>query len=124
MRLTLLNLTDESLVLSYANRSALSLPFRPSTIAFPKSCSATLSLGGEKHDNLASVEISLSGTGGASWKSISVPEDCLWRIYLCKVAPKHRKLVVIPRRNLASFLSVPYQPTGFPQANCNPGDTR
>ncbi|KAJ6497237.1 PLC-like phosphodiesterase [Mycena vitilis] len=62
-------------------------------------------MGGEKHIDWAAVDITLSGTRGASWKPVSVPEDCLWRIYLCKVARKHRKLVVIPRRNLPSFLS-------------------
>ncbi|KAJ7853638.1 hypothetical protein B0H14DRAFT_780335 [Mycena olivaceomarginata] len=112
MYLTLLNLCEESLVLSYTKGSALhelvALPSRSSTITFPKSCSATLSLDGdgEKQIDDASVDITLSGTHGASWKPISVPEDCLWRIYLCKVARKHRKLVVIPRRSLPSFLSV------------------
>lgn len=89
MHLTLLNLTDDSLVLSYNNGSALhellALPSRPFTVTFPKSCSATLSLGGEKYIDWASVDIALSGTRGASWKPVSVPEDCLWRIYLCKV---------------------------------------
>ncbi|KAF7353720.1 PLCXc domain-containing protein [Mycena venus] len=108
-RLTLLNLTDESLVLSYGEGAAihdlLALPSRPHTVSFPKSCSATLSLGGEKHIDWASVDMTISGTRGRSCKSVAVPEDCLWRVYICKVAKKHRKLIVIPRRNLPSFLS-------------------
>ncbi|KAK7035808.1 PLCXc domain-containing protein [Favolaschia claudopus] len=109
MHLTLLNLCDESLVLSYNHGSAihqlLALPSRPSTAKFPKSCAVTISLGGEKHIDWASVNIKLSGTHRASYKPVTVPEDCLWRIYLCKTSRKHYKLIVIPRRSLPSFLS-------------------
>ncbi|KAF7294707.1 PLCXc domain-containing protein [Mycena indigotica] len=105
MRLTVLNLTDDSVVFSYGDgRELLALSSRPTTINTPKRCSAAIYLGREKHIDWATVNFQVSNTNG-SWKMLSTPEDSLWRLYLCKVAPQHRKLVIIPRRSLPSFLS-------------------
>ncbi|KAF8919261.1 PLC-like phosphodiesterase [Mucidula mucida] len=42
---------------------------------------------------------------GASWKTLTVPEDCPWRVYTTKVAKKHNQLIILPRRNTAAFLA-------------------
>ncbi|KAF7323211.1 PLCXc domain-containing protein [Mycena chlorophos] len=106
MRLTVVNLTDDALVLSYAgNCELIVLPSRRSAATVPKTCEVALHLGVEKHIEWATCHFRLSGTKGASWKALLAPEDSLWRLYLRKVGPEHRELVILPRRNLASFLS-------------------
>ncbi|KZT70188.1 PLC-like phosphodiesterase [Daedalea quercina L-15889] len=42
---------------------------------------------------------------GAVWKVVKVPEECPWGVYRCKVSRKHHLLLILPRRDLASFLS-------------------
>ncbi|CDO68891.1 hypothetical protein BN946_scf185000.g34 [Trametes cinnabarina] len=54
-------------------------------------------------DNEPSAVIPL--TFGAKWKTIRLREDCPWRIYRGRITRRHHKLTILPRRNLASFLS-------------------
>ena len=74
-------------------------------------------------DHPGDLKIHLSRHFGASWRSVAVPEDSPWRVYtnkvpfsdflscrflnllLLKVSHEHRQVVVLSRRNLASFLS-------------------
>jgi len=41
----------------------------------------------------------------AQWKAVKVEDHCPWRIYRSKVSRRHHKLIILPKRNLASFLS-------------------
>jgi len=43
-------------------------------------------------------------TIGTSWKSTNVDEKCPWSIYRVKMSRKHYRLLILPRRDMASFL--------------------
>ncbi|KZT20266.1 PLC-like phosphodiesterase [Neolentinus lepideus HHB14362 ss-1] len=42
---------------------------------------------------------------GRSWKVIKLAEQCPWRIYQNRISRRHKQLVILPKRNLSSFLS-------------------
>ncbi|TCD66693.1 hypothetical protein EIP91_001047 [Steccherinum ochraceum] len=42
---------------------------------------------------------------GAQWKAVKVEDGCPWRIYRSKTSRRHHRLLVLPKRNLASYLS-------------------
>ncbi|CAK5277381.1 unnamed protein product [Mycena citricolor] len=109
MHLTLLNLTEDSIVftcndrLSEKHHDLLPLPSSAVHATLPKFCTATLSTAGEKQSAVATIR--LSGAKGGSWVPIEVPAGCPWRVYLSKCARGQYKLTVLPHRELASFLS-------------------
>ncbi|GJE87940.1 PLC-like phosphodiesterase [Phanerochaete sordida] len=42
---------------------------------------------------------------GAKWIAVPVPEECPWLVYRVKVTKRHHQLLILPRRDLSSFLS-------------------
>ncbi|KAF8232285.1 PLC-like phosphodiesterase [Tricholoma matsutake] len=65
-----------------------------------------------------SLHVSLALT--SRWRAVSVPDECPWRIYLRRVTHIHQELIILPRRNLSSFL--PEMPDRLPLSSlCLPG---
>ncbi|GBE82695.1 hypothetical protein SCP_0410800 [Sparassis crispa] len=42
---------------------------------------------------------------GASWKAVEVEKGCPWRIYQSRVSKKHHRLLILPRRDMSTFLA-------------------
>ncbi|KAF9009474.1 PLC-like phosphodiesterase [Cyathus striatus] len=41
----------------------------------------------------------------ASWQVAKVPHGCPWRIYISRITKTHHRLLILPRRDMSSFLS-------------------
>ncbi|OSX64855.1 hypothetical protein POSPLADRAFT_1053664 [Postia placenta MAD-698-R-SB12] len=42
---------------------------------------------------------------GATWKVVDLPSGCPWTMYRARVSRKHHRLLILPRRELSSFLA-------------------
>ncbi|TFK46025.1 PLC-like phosphodiesterase [Heliocybe sulcata] len=42
---------------------------------------------------------------GRSWKVLKLPEECPWRIYQTRIFRRQKQILILPKRNLSSFLS-------------------
>ncbi|KAF8881953.1 PLC-like phosphodiesterase [Gymnopilus junonius] len=59
----------------------------------------------EWHIHPEGFKIQFSMTFSASWQAVPVPGDCPWRAFIRRVTRRHHKLLILARRNLATFLS-------------------
>ncbi|CAA7267006.1 unnamed protein product [Cyclocybe aegerita] len=57
------------------------------------------------HIHPEGFKIRFSMTLSASWQVVPVPVGCPWRVFTSRISRGHHKLVILSRRNLASFLS-------------------
>lgn len=114
MRLTLINLTDRSLLCNYDRQDAsehhIMPPSLATTVKVPKrlpklTITAHQSIGIKDDIWLSSCTFYVKTSSSSPWGMVSVDEACPWRIYRFRVSCKHTKLLIIPRRNLHSFLA-------------------
>ncbi|EPQ58546.1 PLC-like phosphodiesterase [Gloeophyllum trabeum ATCC 11539] len=124
MHATVTNLTDDTIFYETsggrANAERLSIGPSSSTTVAKLGSSFRLHLGRRPSSNStedavyredkallrdSSFVIKTRWTTGRSWKVINLPEECPWRIYQIRVSRRQKQVVILPKRDLSSFLS-------------------
>ncbi|KAG7453029.1 PLC-like phosphodiesterase [Guyanagaster necrorhizus] len=114
MHLTLLNLTDDPIICSWdPNRKDydkhLVLASRiPLEAKVPKRCRklALFSQAAIKEtEGWCPAMVQFSMRAGITWQRLSVEDGHPWSVYAVKMAMNHRKLIILPKRNVSAFLS-------------------
>ncbi|KAJ3776115.1 PLC-like phosphodiesterase [Lentinula raphanica] len=110
MRFKFLNLTDDDIRCSLSDSDLFTLsPGLSQLIDIPQHSpcvslhsSAKVESTVTKHE---SFRIRLSLSLKSSWQTIKLPLDCRWRIYATWSSSEPYQLTILPKRNLASYLS-------------------
>lgn len=114
MHLTLLNLTDDPMICSWDHQRKgcdehLVLASRiPLQTKVPSRC-RKLALFGQaaikETEGWCPATIRFSMSFGTTWQRLSVGGDHPWSVYAVKISMSHRKLIILPKRNVSAFLS-------------------
>ncbi|CCM05793.1 uncharacterized protein FIBRA_08026 [Fibroporia radiculosa] len=115
--ITIVNHTSEILLVECETRGKhevkVLLPSLYASTSIDRATELTLSTPATNHGDAKegftvvpnAYTISLSMDLGAMWKLMNVPGSCPWRIYRCRSSRRHHRLLILPRRDLSSFLA-------------------